>query len=284
ERLSKAKTTPLLTGEWMTIKWTPDPTTRECFNLGVVLKTENEIFVRTIDGDSFNRFSCMFGEEMKFHAQRITKLAESWANEGCLELSSQLIFDNHGFIRGKSGSQLIDHLFDIAVPLGRPIIAKKRKNSGFNAFNFQQLSNSLLDELKRQDHDGFSFNKLIPSSRYIEINNQNIHAPLRPVDSDAVGNWASVVFSDPARIRIDYLQAINDLRTASDHLKKKPYLFILKPDSDNLEHLTPYRIEQIDEIVDKLDSTLKPQGIELYSSTSLEGLASEIYGWEKEVA
>ncbi|EXW73503.1 hypothetical protein J874_4182, partial [Acinetobacter baumannii 44467_1] len=53
---------------------------------------------------------------------------------------------------------------------------------------------------------------------------------------------------------------------------------------DNLEHLTPYRIEQIDEIVDKLDSTLKPQGIELYSSTSLEGLASEIYGWEKEVA
>ncbi|KCX18155.1 hypothetical protein J472_4353, partial [Acinetobacter baumannii 18689] len=86
------------------------------------------------------------------------------------------------------------------------------------------------------------------------------------------------------RIRIDYLQAINDLRTASDHLKKKPYLFILKPDSDNLEHLTPYRIEQIDEIVDKLDSTLKPQGIELYSSTSLEGLASEIYGWEKEVA
>lgn len=70
----------------------------------------------------------------------------------------------------------------------------KKKNSGFNAFNFQQLSNSLLDELKRQDHDGFSFNKLIPSSRYIEINNQNIHAPLRPVDSDAVGSGQVLYF------------------------------------------------------------------------------------------
>lgn len=107
ERLSKAKTTPLLTGEWMTIKWTPDPTTRECFNLGVVLKTENEIFVRTIDGDSFNRFSCMFGEEMKFHAQRITKLAESWANEGCLELSSQLILIIMGLFEAKAEVSLL---------------------------------------------------------------------------------------------------------------------------------------------------------------------------------
>jgi len=284
ERLSKTRTTPPLTGEWMTIQWIPDPTSRECFNLGVVLKTETEVFVRTIDGDAFNRFSCMFGEEMKHHAQRITKLAESWAHDGCLELSSQLVFDKHGPIRGKSGSQLIDHLFEISVPLGRPIISKKRKNSGFNSFNFQQLSNNLIDELKRQDNDGFRFNKLIPSSRFLEINKQNIHAPLRPEATNVIGNWASVVFSDPARIRIDYLQAINDLRTASDHLKKEPYLFILKPDEENLRNLTPYRIDQIDEIIDKLDRTLKPQGIELHSSTSFEGLANEIYTWEKDVA
>lgn len=125
ERLSKNKTTTLLTGEWMTIKWTPDLTSQEFFNIGVVLKTDTEVFIRTIDGDNFNRFSCMFGEEMKFHAQRITKLAESLANDECLELSDQLVFDNRGFIRGKSGSQLIDHLFEIAVPLGRPIISKK---------------------------------------------------------------------------------------------------------------------------------------------------------------
>lgn len=284
ERLSKVKTSPVLTGEWMTIQWIPNPTTRECFNLGVVLKTENEIFIRTIDGDSFNRFACMFDEEMKFHAQKITKLAELWAYDGCIELSNQLVFDKHGVIRGKSGGQLIDHLFEISVPLGRPIASKRRKTSGFSSFNFQQLSNNLLDELKRQDSDGFGFAKIIPHSRYLEVNRQNIHAPLRPVGTNTVGNWASVVFADPARIRVDYLQAINDLRTASDYLKKEPSLFLLKPNEDNIKHLPAHRIEQIDEVIDNLDNTLRPQGINLYSSTSIDGLAAEIYTWEKNVA
>lgn len=83
---------------------------------------------------------------------------------------------------------------------------------------------------------------------------------------------------------MDYLQAINDLRTASDHLKREPYLFILKPNEENLKNLKSHRIDQIDEIIDKLDRTLRPQGIELYSSTSLEGLASGIYEWDKAVA
>ncbi|EXB28295.1 hypothetical protein [Acinetobacter courvalinii] len=282
-RLSTANSSRSLAGEWMTIQWTPDLTTRECFNLGVVLKTENEIFVRTIDGDNFDRFGCLFNEEMKLHARRITKLAEMWAYDGCLELSKQLIFDNHGFIRGKSASQLIDHLFEIAVPLGRPKESKKRNNTGFHSFNLQQLSNSLIDELKRQD-DGVSFDNLIPHSRFIEINKQNIHVPLRPKHSKIIGNWASVVFADSSRIRTDYLQAINELRTASDELKRKPTLFLLKPDESNLKHLSQSRVDEIDEVIDKLDHTLKPQGIELYSATTIENLAKNIYIWEKNIA
>lgn len=284
ERLSKEHSNPALSGEWMTIQWTPDLTTRECFNLGVVLKTENEIFVRTLDGDSFDRFTCMFNEEMKLHAQRITKLAEMWAYEGCLQLSQQLVFDNRGFIRGKSGSKLVDHLFEISVPLGRPKQIKKRNNSGFHSFNLQQLSNSLIDELKRQDQSGIVFENLIPHSRFIKINKQNIHVPLRPKHNRTVGNWATVVFADPARIKTDYLQAINDLRTASDELKREPSLFLLKPSEENLKNLTQSRVDQIDEVIDKLDSTLKPQGIRLYSSATLEDLASEVYAWDKSVA
>lgn len=284
ERLSKTNSASSLSGEWMTIQWIPDLTTRECFNLGVVLKTENDIFVRTIDGESFDRFSCIFNDEMKLHAQRITKLAEMWAYDGCLQLSQQLVFDNHGFIRGKSGSQIIDHLFDIAVPLGRPKITRKRTNTGFRSFNLQQLSNSLIDELKRQDHSGTIFDNIIPPSRFIEINRQNIHVPLRPKHHKTIGNWASVVFADAARIKTDYLQAINDLRTASAELKRAPSLFILKPDETNLKHLTKSRVDEIDEVIDKLDSTLKPQGIALYSSTTLEELANEIYNWERNVA
>lgn len=284
ERLSKEHSNPALSGEWMTIQWTPDLTTRECFNLGVVLKTENEIFVRTLDGDSFDRFTCMFNEEMKLHAQRITKLAEMWAYEGCLQLSQQLVFDNRGFIRGKSGSKLVDHLFEISVPLGRPKQIKKRNNSGFHSFNLQQLSNSLIDELKRQDQSGIVFENLIPHSRFIKINKQNIHVPLRPKHNKTVGNWASVVFADPARIKTDYLQAINDLRTASAELKREPSLFLLKPAEENLKNLTQSRIDQIDEVIDNLDSTLKPQGIKLYSSTTLEDLAKEVYAWDKSAA
>lgn len=277
ERLSKEHSNPALSGEWMTIQWIPDLTTKECFNLGVVLKTENEVFVRTLDGDSFDRFVCIYNEEMKFHAQRITKLAEMWAYDGCVGLSKQLVFDRHGFIRGKSGSQLIDHLFEIAVPLGRPKDIKKRNYSGFHSLNLQQLSNNLIDELKRQDQSGINFEKIIPSSRFIQINKQNIHVPLRPKHEKTIGNWASVVFADPARIKTDYLQAINDLRTASDALKREPSLFLLKPSEENLKNLAPSRINQIDEVIDKLDSTLKPQGINLYSSTTLENLAKEVY-------
>ena len=284
ERLSKEHSNPALSGQWMTIQWTPDLTTKECFNLGVVLKTENEVFVRTLDGDCFDRFVCIFNEDMKFHAQRITKLAEMSAYDGCMSLSKQLIFDNRGFIRGKSGSQLIDHLFDIAVPLGKPRDIKKRNNSGFHSFNLQQLSNNLIDELKHQDQSGINFENIIPPSRFIQINKQNIHVPLRPKHNKTIANWASVVFADPARIKTDYLQAINDLRTASDELKREPSLFLLKPSVENLKNLKQSRIDQIDEVIDKLDSTLRPQGIRLYSSTTLEDLAKEVYDWDKKVA
>lgn len=284
ERMSKEHSNSALSGEWMTIQWTPDLTTKEFFNLGVVLKTNNEVFVRTLDGDSFDRFACIYNEEMKFHAQRITKLAEMWAYDGCVGLSKQLVFDNRGFIRGKNGSQLVDHLFEIAVPFGRPKDIKKRNYSGFHSFNLQQLSNNLIDELKRQDQSGIEFESIIPPSRFIQINKQNIHVPLRPKHKKTIGNWASVVFADPARIKTDYLQAINDLRTASDALKREPSLFLLKPSEENLKNLKPSRIDQIDEVIDKLDSTLQPQGIKLYSSVSLEDLAKEVYEWDKKVA
>ncbi|RKG37842.1 MULTISPECIES: DUF3037 domain-containing protein [Acinetobacter] len=284
ERLSKENSNPAISGEWMTIQWTPDLTTKECFNLGVVLKTEDEIFVRTIDHDSFDRFVCMFNEDMKFHAQRITKFAEMLVYEGCLDVSKQLVFDNRGFIRGKSGSKLIDHLFDIAVPLGKPRDIKKRSFSGFHSFNLQQLSNNLIDELKRQDHNGVNFEGIIPPSRFIQINKQNIHVPLRPRHNKTIGNWASVVFADPSRIKTDYLQAINDLRTASDELKREPSLFLLKPSEENLKNLKQSRIDQIDEVIDKLDRTLQPQGIKLYSATDLTNLAKEVYEWDSLVA
>lgn len=279
ERLANSSSIPTVEGEWMTIQWTPDLTTREKFNLGVVLKAKNEIFLRTIDGDNFDRFTCMFDEEMKHHAERITKLSEMLVHEGCIELSEQLKFDNHGFIRGKSASKLIDHLFEIAVPLGRQRQNRRRANSGFHSLNLQQLSNGVIDELKRQDEFGMVFDDIIPHSRFVEINRQRLHVPLRPKNKRIVGNWASVVFADPKRIKSDYLQAINDLRTASDELKRKPALFILKPNEDNIKHLKKSRIEQIDEVVDYLDSTLKPQGIELYSATSISGLVEDIYQW-----
>lgn len=284
ERLANNSSRPNIFGEWMTIKWTPDLTSGECFNLGVVLRTEQEIFVRTIDGDNFDRFKCIFDEDMKYHAQRITKLAEILAYDGCLELSSQLNFEKRGFIRGKSGSKLIDHLFEIAVPLGRAKIHQKRQSAGFHSLNLQQLSNNLIDELKRIDLTGDIFDDLIPHSRFIEINKQNIHIPLRPKHNRTIGNWTSIVFADPSRIKADYLQAINDLRTASSELKRKPALFILKPSEDNLLSLKKSRIDQIDEVVDKIDSTLEPQGIELYTSTSFEGLAQEVLNWNKDVA
>lgn len=225
-----------------------------------------------------------FDEDMKYHAQRVTKLAEMWAYDGCLELSKQLCFEKHGVIRGKSGSKLIEHLFDIAVPLGRAKTPQKRNNAGFHSLNLQQLSNNLIDELKRLDSTGDIFDTLIPPSRLVEINKQNIHIPLRPTHRKTIGNWASVVFADPSRIKADYLQAINDLRTASSELKRDPALFLLKPNQDNLLSLKQSRIDRIDEVVDKIDSTLKPQGIELYTSTSFEGLAHEILRWNKEVA
>lgn len=94
----------------------------------------------------------------------------------------------------------------------------------------------------------------------------------------------TVVFADPQRIKSDYLQAINDLRTASDAFKREPALFLLKPDQENLMNLQQSRINQIDDVIDKLDSTLSPQGIKLFSATNLGELAREVYEWDKYVA
>ena len=57
---------------------------------------------------------------------------------------------------------------------------------------------------------------------------------------------------------------------------------IYKSDLEN--KITFKHSYQIDEVIDHLDGTLKPQGIELHTSTNIPTLVSYIYEWNLSVA
>lgn len=270
--------TPKINGRWMTIQWVPDITTRECFNLGVALDSDGGKFIKTIDQDNLSRFACIFGEDILDHVRKIIKIAEMAFNNNIYDISDQIKFDERGLIRGRSGTSLVNHLYELTVPLGRPKVLKnKRANSGFIPINLQSLSNNIIDELKLQN--AIDYDNIMTQNPNITINDKSIYIPLRPKNKKVIGNWASVVFADIKRVKTDYLQAINDLRTVADSLDKEPALFILKPELENLHKLSQSRQDALDEAIDKLDSSLKPQGINLYTRTSVAELAYDINSW-----
>lgn len=266
-----------ISGDWMVIQWTPDITTRECYNLGVAIDTGTTKYIKTIDQDNLSRFACMFGEEILDHVKKITKIAEMAFNQNIYDISDQIKFDKRGPVRGISGSSLIEHLFELTVPLGRPKKESKRLNSGFSPINLQTLSNNMIDELKNQN--SLTYDEMICQDMNIVINQKSIYMPLRPHKKEIVGNWASVVYSDVKRVKTDYLQAVNDLRTVSDSLNREPAIFILKPNQENFDKLQKSRQDSFDETLDKLDSSLKPQGIQLFSRTSVADLARDVEEW-----
>lgn len=283
DKLIQNANSPKVHGEWMVIQWIPDISTRECFNLGVALDADGSKFVKTIDQDNLARFACMFGEDVLDHVSKLIKISEMAFNNSIYNISDQIKFDKRGPVRGKSGSALVEHLFELTVPLGRPKVTKsKRVNSGFTSMNLQSLSNNVIDALKFQN--ALEYDDIVAQSTNIIINDKSIYMPLRPRNKSIVGNWASVVFADVKRVKTDYLQALNDLRTVSDSLKKEPALFILKPTNDNYSKLTQSRIDALDDAIDKLDSSLKPQGIKLFSRTSVDDLAADINIWFKQAS
>lgn len=274
---------PRIYGDWMVIQWMPDITTKECFNLGVALDTDGAKFIKTIDQDNLSRFACMFGEEIIDHVQKITKIAEMAFNNNIYEISDQIKFDKRGAVRGKNGTTLVEHLFELTVPLGRPKTQKnKRVNSGFSSINLQSLSNNIIDELK--SINALEYDNIVAQTATTIINNKSIYMPLRPKNKKVVGNWASVVFADIKRVKTDYLQALNDLRTVSDSLHKEPALFVLKPTIENYGKLSQSRIDSLDEAIDKLDSSLKPQGIHLFSRSTVKELATDINIWYQQAS
>lgn len=281
-QLIKSVTNHHVNGEWMVIQWTPNITTRESFNLGVAINADGVKFIKTIDQDNFSRFACMFGEDILDHVKKITKIAELAFNNNIYDLSDQIRFDRRGPIKGVNGASLIEHLFELTVPLGRPKLPSKRVNSGFSAINLQSLSNNIVDELKFQN--GLNYSEIVAQNSNITINDKSIYMPLRPQNKRIVGNWASVVYADIKRVKTDYLQALNDLRTVSSSLDRVPALFILKPTQENFNKLSQARKDAWDEAVDKLDSSLKPQGIELFSRSSSSELALDINNWYKKAS
>ena len=283
DQLIQSANTPKIHGEWMVIQWIPDITTRECFNLGVALDADGTKFIKTIDQDSLARFACMFGEDVLDHVRKLIKISEMAFNNNIYNISDQIKFDKRGPVRGKSGASLVEHLFELTVPLGRPKISQnKRINSGFTSVNLQSLSNNLIDALKFQN--ALEYDEIVAQSANITINDKSVYMPLRPKKKSIVGNWASVVFADVKRVKTDYLQALNDLRTVSSSQKKEPALFILKPTSENYSKLSQSRIDALDEAIDKLDSSLEPQGIKLFSRTSVEDLAMDISIWYQQAS
>lgn len=273
-----------ISGHWSVIQWIPNIITRECFNIGVTIQSSSGSikYIKTIDQDNLGRFACMFGEEIIDHLQGVIKIAELAFESNLLDISDHINFDQRGAIKGQSGTALIEHLFDSTVPLGQPIVHKKRNHTGFSALNSQALNNHLIDSLKKQNQ--YEYENIVAQNTTISINNKSLYIPLRPKDKQIIGNWTSNVFSDVKRLKTEYLQTINDLRTASDTYKFEPALFALRPNQENLQHLSQSKIDTIYETLDKLDSSLKPQGIMLYAEDSIEELSNQISSWYKQAA
>lgn len=226
-------------GDWTQIRWTPDLVTGEQIAIGVFLEVNGFIHTKFID--DYGRLKCVYGEDISENLELVIDLIDyllkrDWKKS----ISSQLIFDQRGFVRGDSSQAILNKLFDRSIPFGKPHEIQGEPVDRFPTYRTSNLITNIKSKLFNQIGDQV-FN-IFPKDSLLDIKvGKKVHQidiPIRPVNTKLIGNINSTIYKTYDKFELNCLAALTNLQLA----KKSGYgddavLFTLLPNDFSLKLL-----------------------------------------------
>lgn len=226
-------------GHWTQIRWTPDLISNEQISIGVFF--EENGFIHTKFIDDYDRLECVYGKDISNSLELSIDLIEyllkrDWRKS----VSSQLVFDQRGFVRGESIQAILDKLFHRAVPFGKAHDSYNEPSDRFPTYRTSNLITNIKSRIFNKIGDNLY--DIFPEKSWLDIKiNETVHQidlPIRPKGANQIGNINSTIYKTYDKFEISCLAALTDLQLAKRcGLGDDAVLFTLLPNNYSLSLL-----------------------------------------------
>lgn len=276
--------TNVVKATWSHIRFQPDLVTKEELAIGVLLNVDGIVFTKFIE--NFDRVECAFGVDNATYIKKCIELFDDFLNQNYEQsFSSQLTIDKRGFVQGINIDSILDDLMQRTVPLS---LSHNNNNKGRKIFRTVKTSKFHADvktyvKEKMGDICNEIFSDDIEAIGDAVIGFRKLPIALNIKGKNKVGDLISSVYATPEKIEINCLKALNNITFTKKFTKKKTdfKLFMLAPDSYNLEIMTKADKNKRTEIIKDFRWSLGCEKIELIEDDTSEKLSEKIILWSE---
>ena len=289
EDIFKDQQTNLVSGSWVLIQFSPNPSTREVFNIGVIFKERRKpISFKVLD--NADNFEAMYGSQGKenftFLIHVLSEMLQNNIQEKIVDIdtpSPQISFTKPKPVQGVSADFIIESLFQRMVPLAwnaKPT-AQARV---YNSINSIKLKEAIKQRIKKSFpgllRSLFTDNPiLIPDPNhqiYIDLPIYVGQESITRGDQIAYADITSMAQKSEVYRQLDLLKSRENLLMAKEHLNiegnGKLYIFTRDDGLDRSERL------QIRNEIEETTWRLNKAGIEYTLHSDIGELTDSILG------
>lgn len=267
-------------GRWTQIRWTPDLVTNEQIAIGVMLESNGVIHTKFLD--DLGRLRCVYGDTIEEHLEVAIELIEySLKKHYKKSISPQITFDERGFARGNSFEELLNSLFDRAVPFGKPH-GKIDNIERFPTLRTLTLVSRIKAEIIQKSR--IDILDIFPEDSWINLQNKKelhqVELPIRPLNSNKVAAINSTIYRTFDKFENNCLTAMNNLHIAKKcGYREEAVLYNLLPTSSQFALLSEQEQEKRAKFVEELKWSLDLYEIEHRPFYTESEMSLDIMHW-----
>ena len=269
-------------GVWSQIRWTPDLVANEQIAIGVFLESNGIIHHKFLD--DLGCLKCAYGKDIEQHFELAVDLIEFIFKSNSLNrISPQIVFDKRGFVRGNSCEDVLNNLFERAVPFGN-LNQDQSVDARFPTLRTLTLINRVKAEIFNIIGD--QVNSIFPSNPWIDVIHNNeahkIDIPVHPFKSKQMASINSTIYRTFDKFENNCLTSMNNLHLAKNIGKTNDaVLFTLLPTDDDFKLLSESEQEKRLVFLKEFEWQLEFHEIEHKLLYTESDIAASLLNWVK---
>ncbi|WP_270383882.1 hypothetical protein [Acinetobacter guillouiae] len=276
-------TLDMVQASWAQIRFTPDLVTNEQLAVGVLINHDDIVHTKFIE--DFSRVECAYGSEMVDYIKSCIELFEDFLHCNYeTSFSSQLILDKRGFVQGESIDELLEELLVRAAPLSLPHDNKVKYKKQFHTVKTVKFHSEVKSYIKNKM--GEIYKEIFTSNETVLVGNSSIGYRRLPVainmeKNHKIGDLVSSVYATPDTVEINCFKTLENMRAVKKYAKTDSdfKLFMLSPDSSNMDLLSKSDKKKRDDIIDSFKWSLRSEGIDLIEEYSVDKVSEKLIDW-----
>lgn len=279
---------PKTSGQWFSIRWTPDIGTGEILNLGLCFidSESRNITVRTLA--DYSRLHCLYSKAIEGDCRLLISVVRKALENHLFDESPSLniSYGKPQWAQGESAEEIVESIYRQIVTL-EPTPQREENHlvddHPVQAVKTEHLVNVIYGGIRRRA--GISASGIIPQSPYFQVPYPNgmrsLYVPLVGQNDERFGSIVSNVYKTPAVCETKILRAHMDLETVL--LTRNPEadaaIFVQKPTPSIFADKEDKRLRIFDEMYDLFTWKMSKQDIIFRMEESQDALLSHIVEW-----